>query len=182
MKSNYNFVKQFFKNKKMVGAISPSTKFLGKKMLKNINFNSSKILIELGPGTGVFTDLIIKRMAKDAKLYVFELNKNFYEDLVNRINDPRVKILNDSAENIEKYLDKEVDVVISSLPLMVFSNELRNNVINTSHKSLKKDGIYIQFQYSLQSKKILQKTYDKVDVSFTIKNIPPAFVYTCTKK
>lgn len=182
MKSKYNFVRQFFKNKKMVGAIAPSTKFLGKKMLKNINFNSSKILIELGPGTGVFTDLIIEQMAKDAQLYVFELNKNFYANLVERINDPRVKILNDSAENIEKYIDKEVDVIISSLPLMVFSNELRENVITTSHKSLKKDGIYLQFQYTLQSKKILEKTYDKVDVSFTIKNIPPAFIYSCTKE
>ena len=182
MKSKYNFVRQFFKNKKMVGAITPSTKFLGKKMLKNIDFNSSKLLIELGPGTGVFTDLIIEQMAKDAQLYVFEVNKNFYANLVDKINDPRVKILNDSAENIEKYINKEVDVIISSLPLMVFSNELRENVITTSYKSLKKDGIYLQFQYTLQSKKILQKTYDKVDVSFTIKNIPPAFIYSCTKE
>ena len=151
-------------------------------MLKNIDFNSSKLLIELGPGTGVFTDLIIEQMAKDAQLYVFEVNKNFYANLVDKINDPRVKILNDSAENIDKYINKEVDVIISSLPLMVFSNELRENVITTSYKSLKKDGIYLQFQYTLQSKKILQKTYDKVDVSFTIKNIPPAFIYSCTKE
>jgi len=182
MKSKYNFVRQFFKNKKMVGAITPSTKFLGKKMLKNIDFNSSKLIIELGPGTGVFTDLIIEQMAKDAQLYVFELNKNFYANLVDKINDPRVKILNDSAENIEKYIDKKVDLIISSLPLMVFSNKLRENVITTSYKSLKKDGIYLQFQYTLQSKKILQKTYEKVDVSFTMKNIPPAFIYYCTKE
>ena len=74
-----NFIKQFFKDKKMVGAVSPSTRFLAEKMLENIDFNTSKLIIELGPGTGVFTDEIIKRMASDAVLLTFELNDNFYE-------------------------------------------------------------------------------------------------------
>ena len=76
---------------------------------------------------------------------------------------------------------EQADVVISSLPLMVFPETLRKNVVSESYKSLKKDGIYIQFQYSLQSKKLLEATYKKVSLSFTIKNLPPAFVYTCYK-
>ncbi|MGB0915770.1 MAG: class I SAM-dependent methyltransferase [Crocinitomicaceae bacterium] len=183
MTTKRNFIKQFFKDKKMVGAVSPSSKFLGEKMLENIDFASSKTLVELGPGTGVFTDMIIERMAPDAKLLVFELNDDFYNTLSARIDDPRVHILHDSAEYIQKHLGKgeKADVVISSLPLMVFPEELRNNVVKESHDSLKDSGKYIQFQYSLQSKKLLQSTYDDVSVKFTIKNLPPAFVYTCSK-
>lgn len=170
----------------MVGAVSPSTKFLGEKMLENVDFESSKLIIELGPGTGVFTDLIIKRMRPDAILLVFELNDAFHSTLEARIKDPRVKIIHDSAEFIEKYIneiekDAKSDVVISSLPLMVFPESLRLSVVDAAYNTLKKDGKYIQFQYSLQSKKLLESKYKNVSVSFTIKNFPPAFVYTCNK-
>jgi len=181
-----NFIKQFFKDKKMVGAVSPSTKFLGEKMLENVDFDSALLIVELGPGTGIFTDLIIKRMRPDAKLLTFELNDTFYESLSARIKDPRVKIIHDSAEFIEKYLNEiedgiKSDVVISSLPLMVFPEPLRLAVVDVAYNTLKKEGKYIQFQYSLQSKKLLESKYKKVSVTFTIKNFPPAFVYTCSK-
>lgn len=182
MTSKRNFIKQFWKDKQMVGALSPSTRFLGEKMIANVDFDKSKVLVELGPGTGVFTDLIIDRMATDAKLLVFELNDLFYKNLSERINDPRVQIIHDSAEYINKYLTNgDADVVISSLPLMMFNEELRYSVVKASYESLKKTGKYIQFQYSLQSRKLLEATYKQVNIKFTMKNFPPAFVYTCLK-
>lgn len=183
MATKRNFIKQFFKDKKMVGAVSPSSKFLGEKMLANVDFSKEKIIVELGPGTGVFTDLIISRMAPDAKLLVFELNDNFYNSLNDRINDDRVQIIHESAEHISQHIDadQKVDVVISSLPLMVFSQKLREDVVDESFNCLKDGGQYIQFQYSTQSKKILQSKYKDVSIKFTVKNLPPAFVYTCLK-
>ena len=168
----------------MVGAVSPSSKTLGRKMLSNIDFLTDKLIVELGPGTGVFTDEIIKKMAPDAKLLVFELNDNFYEALSERITDPRVKIIHDSPEFIHKYIGEteKLDVVISSLPLMGFPTILRQTVVNESYNCLKSKGRFIQFQYSLQSKKLLESIYENVKIQFTIKNFPPAFVYCCSKK
>lgn len=184
MTSKRNFLKQFFKDKQMVGALSPSTRFLGEKMISNLDLSKDKILVELGPGTGVFTDILIEKMAPDARLLVFELNDSFHESLNKRIDDPRVQVIHDSAEFISKYLDEgeKADAIVSSLPLMVFSAELRNNVIKESYDCLKNNGKYVQFQYSLQSKKLLESVFDNVDVKFTIKNFPPAFVYSCKKK
>lgn len=182
MTTKRKFLKEFWKDKQMVGAISPSTRFLGEKMIENVDFDKARMIVELGPGTGVFTELILNRMHPDAKLLVFELNDSFYQNLAKRFDDPRVQIIHDSAEKIADYTDgKKVDAVISSLPLMVFSEELRNNVVNAAYDSLKKDGKYMQFQYSLQSKKLLQSLYKTVSVKFTMKNLPPAFVYTCSK-
>lgn len=186
MTDKKNFRKQFWKDKKMVGAMAPSSKFLTKKMLENIDFKAANIIVELGPGTGVFTDEIIARMNDRAHLLVFELNDVFFDVLHKRISDPRVHIIHDSAEHIERYLKEynldKADVVISSLPLAVFSEELRMSVLNASHQSLKTRGKYIQFQYSLQAKKLLKKLYSKVSIAFTPFNFPPAFVYTCAKK
>lgn len=183
MVTKRKFLKQFFKDRQMVGAVAPSTRFLGERMLENIDFKNAKTLIELGPGNGIFTDLIIQRMASDAKLYVFELNDEFHDTLAVRITDPRVTIIHDSAEFLEKYLgeNEKADCVISSLPLMVFPEKLRDSVTSAAYDILKSSGKYVQFQYSLQSKKMLEKKYQKVSIRFTIKNFPPAFVYTCTK-
>lgn len=183
MATKRNFIKQFWKEARVVGAVSPSTRFLGEKMIENVDFDKSMYLVELGPGTGVFTDIIIERMHPDAKLLVFELNDSFYNSLAKRIDDPRVQVIHDSAEFIEKYMDegKKVDVVISSLPLMVFPEDLRKSVIQVAYDSLRPKGKYIQFQYSLQSKKLLESVYNDVTVKFTMKNFPPAFVYTCNK-
>ena len=185
-KTKRNFLKQFIKERRVVGAVNPSTKALGEKMIENIDFKKSKLLVELGPGTGVFTDVIIDRMDKDAKLLVFELNDNFFESLHARINDPRVQVIHDSAEHVHKYLNeseqKSVDAVISSLPLTVFPDKLRHAVLDEAFTCLKDDGVYTQFQYSLQAKKLLEARYKNVSIKFTLKNFPPAFVYTCLKK
>lgn len=186
MSESKNFRKQFWKDKKMVGAMAPSSRFLANKMLENIDFSKDKVIVELGPGTGVFTDVIIERMAPDAHLIVFELNDTFFAALSKRIKDPRVHIIHDSAEKIEDYLHQfnlnKADAVISSLPLAVFSDELRQSVLGASYRSLKAWGKYVQFQYSLQAKRLLKSMYPDVSIAFTALNFPPAFIYTCSKE
>jgi|SRR5690606_4719315 len=181
-----NFRKQFWKERKTVGSMTPSSRFLTKKMLRNIDFSKRKVIVELGPGTGVFTREIIKKMTPDSILLVFEINDTFFQDLSKKISDSRVHLIHDSAVKIEEYLSKydlqEADVVISSLPLAVIDANIRSAILENTKKSLKKGGKFIQFQYSLQSKGLLKKLYKEIKISFTILNFPPAFVYTCRNK
>ena len=183
--SKSSFLKQFFKQKKMVGSIAPSSRFLADKMLNHLPIKEAKFIVELGPGTGVFTKKIIEKMAEDAILLVFELNDNFFNLLKSSINDKRVILIHDSAEKIDEYLKinnlHEADTVISSLPLANFPVELRDSIVSKSHQVLSNSGKFIQFQYSIQSKKILKLTYSSVSISFTPLNFPPAFIYTCVK-
>ena len=186
MPKKRSFITQFLKESKMVGSVRPSSRFLMEKMLQNIDFENSKIIVELGPGTGVFTYEILKKMAPDAVLLIFELNQRFIRILKRNIKDKRAIFVYDSAEKLEEYLEKHnlknADVIVSSLPLFNFPQELRETIINNSYKTLKNSGKYIQFQYSTQAKKMLESTFDSVDITFTPLNFPPAFVYTCEKK
>lgn len=185
MSEKESFIKHFWKEKKMVGAMAPSSRFLAKKMLKHVDFENARVLVELGPGTGVFTEEIIKSMNPEAILLVFELNEAFSKQLVKRFTDKRVHIIHDSADQMEKYLAKyeleKADAVISSLPLANFPGELRTSVLSASHNALKDNGTYIQFQYSLQSKKYIKRFFKDISLNFALFNFPPAFVYTCRK-
>ena len=180
-----SFFQRFWKEKKMVGAISPSSTFLTNKMLENIDFEKSKVLVEIGPGTGVFTKKVLSRMQADGVFLVFELNSDFFQELQTKIVDKRVVYINDSAEKLQDYLDQfniqKVDVIISSLPLSNFYQRLTLKLLRTFQSCLSDTGKFIQFQYSLKQRKELSHVFSKVKISFTLWNIPPAFVYTCTK-
>lgn len=185
MSSKRSFLKQFWKEKKMVGSMTPSSRFLASKMLENVDFSSSRVVIELGPGTGVFTEKIIEKLHPEAQLLVFELNDLFFDALSKKIIDPRVILIHDSAEKISEHLKlnglNSADVVISSLPLANFPEDLKDHILESAYNSLESGGKYIQFQYSLISKKNLEKVFGKVSIAFTPLNFPPAFVYTCQR-
>tara|TARA_B110000211_G_C13990417_1_gene513723 strand:+ start:475 stop:1020 length:546 start_codon:yes stop_codon:yes gene_type:complete len=179
-----SFITEFFKNKSEVGAVAPSSKFLGKKMYGGINFSKVKCIVEFGPGTGVFTKEIIKRMNPDACMLVFETNPSFYIKLKQEIVDPRVVILNESAEKIGEYLalenQEKADFIISSLPLTVFPKKLKESILKSAVENLSKNGQYIQFQYSLNAHKLLKEKFNSVKLAFSLINMPPAFVYKCS--
>ena len=180
-----SFTREFIQNKKMIGSIMPSWIFLVNKIIKKIDFSKDKVLVEFGPGTGAFTFKIIKKLKPDSKLLVFELNEAFYNSLKEKIKDSRVILINDSAENIEFHLKENnldaANVIISSLPLTNLPARVRLNIVNSSKKMLSQNGRYIQYQYSSTAKELLEKKYRKVDISYTIINMPPAIIYTCYK-
>ncbi len=184
MKSN--FFSEFIKERKTVGAVLPSSKFLAAKMLKGIDFSKNINIVELGPGTGIFTKEILKKKTAESNLISIELNKSFYNQLSHRFkNETAFTPVLGSADNISNIINdlkiEKVDVIISSLPLAVIPLRIKAGIFREVNKVLKEDGFYIQFQYSLNAKEILNKRFSSVNISFTPVNIPPAFVYHCLK-
>lgn len=184
-KHNRKFLKTFFSERKQVGAVAPSSRFLVNSMCNKINFNDAKVIVELGPGTGVFTSELLKRASKDCEIILFELNDTFYDMLKEKFKDSRLTILNESADKVldvlkDKGIDK-ADAVLSSLPLTVIPDPVKTDIVNNSHECLKDGGVYVQYQYSLNAKKKLEGRYGNLKLGFVPVNIPPAFVYTCIK-
>ncbi|MCX6295473.1 MAG: hypothetical protein NTX97_05310 [Bacteroidetes bacterium] len=181
--SKKEFLKEFFKQGKNVGAVAPSSKFLVKKMVDPINFTNVKCIIEFGPGTGIITHELLRKMPSDSILLAFEINKEFCERL-NKINDPRLVIISDSAEKLEQYLIEhkieKVNYIVSSLPFAMIPNKVVNAILAIVTKVLCKEGAFIQYQYSLNAYKRLRTIFKNVDLNFTPMNLPPAFVFTCT--
>ena len=169
----------------MVGSMTPSSRFLAAKMLNHIPIKEAKVVVELGPGTGVFTEKILEKLGENTQLIVVELNDDFFNTLQNKLHHPNLHLRHGSADQIGIYLKElgfeKADLIISSLPLANFPSELRKNVIETAKNCLGDKGKFVQFQYSLQSLKTLKRNFHSVKVDFTAFNFPPAFVYTCSK-
>ncbi len=176
-----NFLKTYFKERKQVGALAPSSRFLVKKMCDKIDFETAKNIVELGPGTGVFTTELLKRASKDCRIFVIELNEEFYNFLSKKFSDPRIVLLKESADNLDAILAshgaEKADAILSSLPLAVIPDQIRKRIIIKSYDALREGGIYVQYQYSLNAKKLIEKKFGKLKMGFVAINIPPAFVY-----
>lgn len=179
------FLKLSLKNIRTTGTITRSSQSLCKNMVKHVDYKTAKVLVELGAGDGVITEHILKKMEKDTTLLCFEVNPTFCE-LLNEIDDPRLIVIQDSAENLEKYLQennfKEIDSVISAIPFVSLPDELGLSIIGECEKFLKKGGVFVQVHYSLLAKKLYQKVFGNVDVKFVPINIPPAFVLISEKR
>lgn len=179
------FLNTFFSEKKQVGSVAPSSRFLVRSMCDKIDFEQVDVVLELGPGTGVFTKELLRRARADSRVILFEINATFYQQLVDTFCDERLTILHRSADRIQDALREmgvgKADVILSSLPLAVIPTATRDHIVQQSYENLKQGGTYVQYQYSLSAKKLLEKTFGKIQTTFVPINVPPAFVYLATK-
>lgn len=178
------FLIEYFKSPRTIGAVAPSSERLAKKMIKDIDFQNARCIVEYGPGTGVFTDKLIERKRKDTLLILLEYNKEFCKQLKERYNKhDNIIIINDSAENLDKYLPKynikEADYVVSGLPFASLPKNVSNKILDKTRTLLKKDGLFITFQYTLIKKEFIAGYFEKVDMERVVLNVPPAYVLRC---
>jgi len=180
-----SFIKEYITSPRIVGAILPSSKYLTSRMIENIHFNRASYIVEYGPGTGVFTEKIIKRRKRDAVVLLFESNKEFHNLLKEKYKDePNLYIINDSAEYIEKYLVMYdipwIDYVVSGLPFASLPHNISSNILKQTKKHLKEDGKFITFQYTLLKKNFIGQFFNKVSIKREVRNVPPAYVFCCS--
>ena len=179
------FFQESLRNIKTVGTITRSSRFVCRKMTNPIDFSRDINVIELGAGDGVITKHILDKMSAQSKLFIFEVNDTFIKKL-NEINDPRLIVVHDSAEYMEKYINEhgvsEVDYVISALPFVVLPDELAGIIVGKAAELLKTGGKLVQIHYSLVLKKLYQQIFGNVKVGFVPLNIPPAFILVSQKE
>ena len=164
------------------GAVSQSSSYLIKSLLKPIDFSNNLNILEVGPGPGNVTKSILNEMNGDSMLHSFEINDSFFME-VSKIQDPRLRIYHISAEYLHDHLKEgSVDVVISTLPLANFSQELKDRIFESIKKVMSPNSLFIQFQYSLSDYRFVKREFDEVDLKLTVLNLPPAFVYVGQNK
>jgi phospholipid N-methyltransferase len=145
----------------------------------------ARIVVELGPGDGVITRFILDKLNPEARLVIFEINEVFVDRLKEKIQDPRLQVIHDSAENMEAHFQRlgieSVDYIISGIPFVMLPEELANRITGECIRFLKPGGKFIQFHYSPLMLSYYRRIFGKVEVEVVPLNIPPALVVTCEK-
>ncbi|GIS50843.1 MAG: hypothetical protein Ct9H90mP25_2770 [Gammaproteobacteria bacterium] len=98
--------------------------------------------------------------------------------------DSRLRVFNSCASPMkavrERYGCPEVDHIVSSLPL-AYKKRLLSNFLSSARSNLKEGGRFLQYQYSLANYGDMKPIFSDIKLKFTLRNMPPAFVYDCLK-
>ncbi|MBN7810561.1 methyltransferase domain-containing protein [Algoriphagus sp. H41] len=171
---------ELYSNLSTTGALAFSSRALVNKMLSYTHIEQADLILELGGGDGSITQGIIERLSPQGELLVFEINSSFCESMRRQFPQENVRIICDSAENMDKYLGgRSADYIISSLPFVILPKEVTDEILSKSRDSLAPKGKMVIMTYSFHLKRLFKKFFSHLETKFTFRNLPPAFVMIC---
>ncbi len=190
-----SFLVEYVRNPTQIGALAPSSSALARRMLRDVDLTSAKLVLEYGPGTGAFTSEILRRLSPEAVFIAIELSPRFAG--VVRAKHPELRVRERSVAEVESVLrdeglpDREsVDVIVSGLPWASFPEKLQHDCLSAAVRVLRPGGVFVTFGYHLSSllpaarrfASSLPTHFADVSRSETVwRNFPPAFVLRCAK-
>src|SRR4051794_17350594 len=97
------FLRSFLSHPRQVGAVLPTSGRAVRAMLDLAPIEEARCVVEMGAGTGPHTREILARLAPDARFLAFEIDPALAAGLKEDLLDPRLEVINDSAEKLGEY-------------------------------------------------------------------------------
>jgi len=175
--------KNLLENPTEIAALFPCSTETGKLMTAHLEGMDEGYILELGSGMGAITECILQRQVPEDKLILIEKNKNFADYLSHKYRNANV--FAEDAANAKTLLEArgicEVRHIVCSLPFVIMQQEQQLSILDVIFKLLHPQGCVSMVTYFIRcpiSKKVLDQ-YNKSSelFGFTMKNIPPAYVY-----
>jgi phospholipid N-methyltransferase len=177
------FASNFLRHPHMLGSVIPSSRFLVNQVLKPIEWERARVLVEYGPGVGSFTGEILRRMRSDARLVAIETNRDFVRFLRAQLPDERLNVVHDSAAAVQTVLQHlalpKADYIISGIPLGSMREAVRADIVAKSRAALEPGGAFLVYQFTARVLPALRRTFGDVRHSFELYNLPPAQLFVC---
>lgn len=169
-----------------MASLVPTFNWAIKSTCSHIDFSRDLVIVEYGAGTGVFTKYLLGRLTPRSRLIAIERNEEMYRILSRRVTDPRLHIVNDSAENVRIILNAQhlasADYIISGIPFSLFPEDLMRQIIHETTAALGSRGEFVVYQCLWTHKQqrlleCLKQSFKDIDSSAVLLNIPPLTVY-----
>ena len=178
------YLKSFLKDKN-VASVTPSSRRCVKHVVRKMDLSRPVVVVEYGPGTGVFTRYMLSKMQHDALLIAFETNPDFVAKL-RAIDDLRLDVRHDSVEHVKELLGAQfmgkVDYIVSGIPFSFLEEDQKRDLLSQSRELLREGGTFLAYQTSKHLKEPLREAFGNVKTEFELFNIPPMVIYEAQKK
>lgn len=178
IKENLCFLETFIKNPLCNASITPSSSYLAKWMIKDIDFSKKLNILELWAGTWPMTEEIVKVKTKDSNYIIIDLEKK-YVDILNKKYWNKAKIVEWNALDFQEICKKnwmeKIDLIISSLPFI--SKDVNEIFVKKIKEQISKWTTFRMFTYAPYFMKKHYKELPLKKKEFILLNVPPAWVY-----
>ena len=181
--SAWLFALNFFRHPMMLGSIVPSSRFLIRQLLEPVDWAQARVIVEYGPGVGVITTEVLRRMGPDTMLIAIETNPDFVTYLRESIKDERLHVVEGSAESVDeilrRYGQSNASYVISGIPFSTIPAPVRERILLKTCEVLKPGGSFLVYQFSSRVLQDLQRIFRYVRRKFEPLNVLPAHLFFC---
>jgi len=179
------FLGKFLRHGTAIASLAPSSRWLSRTTVRNVDWGRARVLVELGAGTGPITRVLAERARHDCRVVVVERDPDFarllrvrYEHL------PNLDIVEGDVRDLAGMLaDRGIgpaDHVISGLPVPSFPKGLQRDLFRVVRAALSPEGTYNQItEMPWVYWPFYRRYFDDVRFAFEPRNFPPAGAYFC---
>lgn len=181
------FFGRFLRNPRQVGALAPSSRALAREMISGLSLSHATRIVELGPGTGVFTREVIDALPVGARFLAVDIDPHFCERLSARW--PSLDCECGSAADLGRMLDARkwggADYILSGLPFASLPTDLSRAIFAAVQHALVPGGTFTTFQYihayptpgaAAFRREMAARFGTMASRRVVLGNVPPAFV------
>jgi len=174
------FFKRFLQRPFQIASITPSSKALVKRVSRKMDFSEPRVIAEYGPGEGVHSREIARRMLPGSQLLLFELDPAFSRDLRRQFaDDPRVHVINADAARLLEELERRgiphCDYIVSGIPFSILEINKKRALLAKTYEALTDGGQFIIYQVTNELRQHAT-LFDRVESEYFLQNIPPMFI------
>lgn len=180
------FFRSWVSNPLRVAAVAPSGDSLARLITSEITALDGPV-VELGPGTGVFTRALLAQGVPEDDLTLIEFGAEFLPGLRRRF--PAARILQMDAALLGEsgvFDGADAGAVVSGLPLLSMSPRKQEAILSGVFSILRTGGALYQFTYGPRCpvpKVILERLgLEAEHIGMTVRNLPPAAVYRIVRR
>jgi phospholipid N-methyltransferase len=174
------FFKRFLQRPFQIASIVPSSKALVERVASKMDFSQPRVIAEYGPGEGVHSREVARRMTADSHLLLFELDPAFARDLERQFaDDPRVHVIHGDAASLPFELKRRgiacCDYILSGIPFSILKIEKKRALLRKTYDALAPGGSFIIYQVTNELKQHAT-LFEHGESEYFLQNIPPMFI------
>jgi phospholipid N-methyltransferase len=184
LKKPFSYIETFIEDAG-VAAIHPSSKYLVARVVRAVEKNGPRVVVEFGAAEGVMTKKILKGLPHDGRLVAIERNAGFYKSLA-EFHDTRLRSALGDVRDMKKILAglgvEKADCFVSGIPFSFLSPGERSSLIREIYGHLSHGGRFVAYQCTTHLIPLLRAQFQQLEVELEIRNMPPHFVFTAVKR
>jgi phospholipid N-methyltransferase len=179
------FLGKFLRQGTAIASVAPSSRWLSRLTVGNIEWEQARVVVELGAGTGPITRVLAEKAPPGCRVVVLERDPDFARLLRGRFRDrDGFDVVEGDVRDLAGILGVlgigQVDHVISGLPVPSFPGDLQKSLFRVVGQVLKPEGTFNQItELPWVYWKLYRKYFQEVRFVFEPRNFPPAGTYFC---
>ncbi len=174
-------LRAFLKDPRGVAALLPTSAPVVECIASKVKPQEADLIIEYGPGSGVLTRRLLEALAPHGRLLAIERNSELAARLETTLDDPRLVVARDSAQNLPEILGRlalpPADYVLSGIPFFWLAPETALEIVEKTHSSLRSGGSFVTYQVFYQRRHHLrvhlERWFPTLRSELALRNLPP---------